>query len=71
VESISDHEVGVYASSRGLLLRDRHRGLSHIDSQNVQAQRGDVKGIIACPASCVEDRAAECAFARQTQYRRL
>ncbi len=30
-----------------------------------------VKGVLACPASCIEDCAGERAFVRQTQYRRL
>jgi hypothetical protein len=71
VQGIGNHEVGVYAATRGLLPRDRQCGLSHIDSQNVQSERGDVKGVLAGPASCIEDRAGECAFARQTQYRWL
>jgi hypothetical protein len=71
VQGIGNHEVSVYAATRGLLPRDRQCGLSHIDSQDVQPQRGDVKGVLACPASRIEDRADACAFARQTQYRRL
>lgn len=71
VQGIGNREVSVYAATRSLLPRDRQCGLSHIDSQNVQPQRGDVKGVLACPASYIEDRAGECAFARQTQYRWL
>jgi hypothetical protein len=71
VQGIGNHEVSVDTASRGLLPRDRQCGLSHIDSQNVQPQRSKVKGVLACPASCIEDCAGECAFARQTQYRRL
>jgi hypothetical protein len=71
VEGIGNHEVSIYAAIRGPLPRDRHRGLSHINSQNVQPQRGNVKGVLACPAPCIENRAAKCAFARQAQYRRL
>jgi hypothetical protein len=71
VQGIGNHEVSVDAASRGLLARDRQCGLSHIDSQDVRAQRGDVKGVLTRPASCIEDCAGESAGARQTQYRRL
>lgn len=71
MQGIGNHEVSVDAAIRGLLPRDRHCGLCHVDSQNLQRQRGDHKGVLACPASCVEDCSGECSFGRQTQYRRL
>ena len=71
VEGIGNHELGVYAATRGLLPRDRQCGLCHVNAQNVQAQRGEVKGVLACPASCIENCAGECAFARQAHYRGL
>jgi hypothetical protein len=71
VQGIANHEVSMDPATRGAFPRDRHCGLSHIDSQNVQPQRCDVKRVLACPAACVENRAGECAFARQTHYRRL
>jgi hypothetical protein len=71
VEGIGNNELSVYAATRGLLPRDRQRGLCHINSQNVQPQRGNVKGVLACPASCIEDRAGERAYSRQAQYRGL
>jgi hypothetical protein len=71
VQRVGNDEVSVYAASSGLLPRDRHGGLSHIDSQNMQPQRGDVKGVLARPASRIEHCAGEYAFAGQTQYRRL
>jgi hypothetical protein len=70
-QGIGNNEVSVYAATRGLLPRDRQYRLSHIDSQNVQPQRGDVKGVLARPASRIEDCSGEGAFARQTQYRWL
>ena len=48
---------------RGLLPRDRSTVLRHVSSQDVQPQRGNVKGV-ACPASCIEHRAAEYAPSR-------
>ena len=71
VEGIGNNELSVYAATRGLLPRDRQCGLCHINSQNVQPQRGNVKGVLACPASCIENCAGECALARQAQYRGL
>jgi hypothetical protein len=65
MQGIGNHEVSVEAATCGLLSRDRHRGLSHINSQDVQPQRGNVKGVLAGPASCIENRAGECVFARQ------
>ena len=71
VQGIGDREVSGYAATRRLLPSDRQCGLCHVDSQNGQPQRRNVKGVLACPASCIEDGAAECAFARQTDYRGL
>ena len=56
---------GVYAASRGLLSRDRQGCLRQIDSQHMQPQRGDVEGVLAGPASRIENGASECALARQ------
>ena len=71
VEGIGHHEVGVDAARRGLLARDRQRGLRHIDAEDLEAQRGDVKGVLARPAPGIEHRAGERAFVRQTPDRRL
>ncbi|HEY6693802.1 MAG TPA: hypothetical protein VI006_13200 [Solirubrobacteraceae bacterium] len=71
VEGIGNNELSVDAATRGLLPRDRQCGRCHINSQNVQPQRGNVKGVLACPASCIENCAGECAFGRQAQYRGL
>ena len=71
VEGIGNNELSVYTATRGLLPRDRQRGLCYVNSENVQPQRGNVKGVLTCPASCIEDCAGECAFARQTHDRRL
>ena len=71
VHGVASHELSGYAASRGLLPGDRQCGLSHIGAQNGQPQRGDMKGVLARAAPCVENRACECAHARQAQYRRL
>jgi hypothetical protein len=71
VEGIGNNELSVYAAMRGLVPRDRQCGLCHVNSQNVQPQRGNVKGVLACPASCIENCAGERAFARQAQDRGL
>ena len=64
-------DVQVRAATSRRFPRDRDSGLRHIDTQNLQPQRGNVKGILACPASCVENRAGEGAFACQAHYRGL
>jgi hypothetical protein len=71
VEGIGNNELSVHGATCGLLPCDRQRGLCHISSQNVQPQRGNVKGVLACPASCIENCAGERAFARQAHYRGL
>jgi hypothetical protein len=71
VQGIGNNELSVYAAMRGLVPRDRQRGLCHVNSQNMQRQGGNVKGVLARPASRIENRAGECAFARQAQYRGL
>jgi 2-methylcitrate dehydratase PrpD len=52
-------------------LNSAQRDTRLLDSQNAQPQRGNVEGVLACPASCVENRAGERAFARQAHYRWL
>jgi hypothetical protein len=71
VQGIGNHELSVDAATRRLLPRDRQCGLRHIDSENVQPQGGNMEGVLARPASRIENRAGECAFARQAQYRGL
>jgi hypothetical protein len=71
VKGVAGHEVGVDAARRGLLARDRQRGFRDIDSDHAQSERRNVKGVLAGPASGIENRAPECAFARQTHDRRL
>ena len=71
VQGIGHDELSADPATRGLLPRDRQCGLCHVNSQDVQPQRGNVKGVLACPASCIEHRAGECALARQTHDRGL
>jgi hypothetical protein len=71
VQRIANHEVGIYTATGGLLPRDRHCGLRHIDSQNGQPPRSNVQGVLAGPASCIENCAGECALPGQAQDRRL
>jgi hypothetical protein len=42
-----------------------------MDAEDREAQRGDVKGVLAGAAARIEDRSGECASGCQTHYRWL
>jgi hypothetical protein len=70
-QRIGERELGVDAARRGLLAGGRYRGISHVDSQYVQTESRQMKGVLTGPAACVENCAGKRAFARQPHDRRL
>jgi hypothetical protein len=52
----------------GLLSSDRQRRLSHINAQNRQSQRGDVKSVLASPAARIQHCSGESSIGCQTHY---
>ena len=52
----------------GLPSGDRQCRLSHVNAQNRQSQRGDVKSVLAGPAARIEHRSSESAFGCQPHY---
>src|SRR5258706_13515049 len=71
LERVSRSELNLNPTVVGLLSGDRQCRLSHVNAQNRQSQRGDVKSVLAGPAPGVEHRSGESAFGRQPHYCRL
>ncbi|HET8757842.1 MAG TPA: hypothetical protein VFM58_17615 [Solirubrobacteraceae bacterium] len=71
VKGVAGLEGRVDAAFARLLAGDRERGRRHVDPDDVEAERGDVQGVLPGPAAGVEHGAAECAFGGQPDDRRL
>jgi len=67
-ERVSRSELNLDPTVAGLRPGDRQSRLSHVNAQNRQSQRGDVKSVLAGPAARIEHRSSESAFGCQTHY---
>jgi hypothetical protein len=65
-ERVSRSELNLDPTVVGLRPGDRQCRLSHVNAQNRQSQRGDVKSVLAGPAARIEHRPGESAFGCQT-----
>ena len=54
MERVSLNKLNLDPTVGGLLSGDRQCRLSHVNAQNRQSQRGDVKGVLAGPAARIE-----------------
>ena len=70
-ERVSDSELDLDPTVVGLCPGDRQCRGSHVNAQNRQSQRGDVKSVLAGPAARVEHRSADAACGCQPHYRWL
>src|SRR6266498_5470278 len=68
LECVSRSELDLDPTVVGLLSGDRQCRLSHVNAQNRQSQRGDVKSVLAGPAARIEYSPGESAFGCQTHY---
>jgi len=68
---VSRSELNLDPAVAGLRPGDRQCRLSHVNAQDRQSQRGDVKGVLAGPAARIEHRSGESASGCQTHYCRL
>src|SRR6266540_5238077 len=68
LERVSRSELNLDPTVVGLLSGDRQCRLSHVNAQNRQSQRGEVKSVLAGPAARIEHRSGESAFGCQTHY---
>jgi hypothetical protein len=72
LERVSRNELNldptVVSPLSGLLSGDRQCRFSHVNAQNRQSERSDVKSVLAGPAASIEHRAGESAFRCQTHY---
>jgi hypothetical protein len=68
LERVSRSELNLDPTVGGLLSGDGQCRLSHVNAQNRQSQRGDVKSVLAGPAARIEYRSGESAFGCQTHY---
>src|SRR5208337_3867500 len=68
MERVSRSELNLDPTVVGLLSGDRQCRLSHVNAQNRQSQRGDVKSVLAGPAARIEHRSSESALGCQTHY---
>jgi hypothetical protein len=68
LERISRSELNLDPPVVGLRSGDRQCRLSHVNAQNRQSKRGDVKSVLAGPAAHIEHRSGESAFGCQTHY---
>ena len=66
VERVSRGELNLDPTVVGLLSGDRQCRLGHVNAQNRQSQRGDVKSVLPSPAARIEHRSGESAFGCQT-----
>jgi hypothetical protein len=68
LEHVSRSELNLDPTVVGLLSGDRHCGLRHVNAQNRQSQRGDVKSVLAGSAARIEHRSGESTLGCQTRY---
>jgi hypothetical protein len=68
MERVSRYELNVDPAVVGLLSGDRQRCLGHVNTQNRQSQRSDVKSVLAGSAARIEHGSGESAFGCQTHY---
>jgi hypothetical protein len=71
LERVSRSELNVNPTIVGLRSGHRQRRLSHVNAQNRQSQRGDVKSVLAGPAARIKHRSGESAVGCQAHYRWL
>src|ERR1019366_6848401 len=71
LERVSHSELNLDPTVVGLLSGDRQCRLRHVNAQDRQSQRGDVKSVLAGPAARIEHRSGESACGCQTDYCRL
>jgi hypothetical protein len=71
LEGVSRSKLNLDPTVDGFLSGNRQCRFSHINAQNRQSQRGDVKSVLAGPAARIEHRSSESAFGCQTHYCRL
>src|SRR5262245_44016575 len=68
LERVSRSELNLDPTIVGFLSGESQRRLSHVNAQNRQSQRGDVKSVLAGPAAGIEHRSGESAFGCHTHY---
>src|SRR6266481_6812329 len=68
LERVSRSELNLDPTVIGLLSGDRQCRFSHVNTQNRQSQRGDVKRVLAGPAPRIEHRSGESALGGQSHY---
>ena len=68
LERVGGRELDLDPAVVGLRSGYRQRRLSHVDAQDRQSQRGDVKSVLAGPAARIEDGSVDSAFGCQTRY---
>jgi len=75
LERVSRSELNLDPTGVGHRSGDRQCRLSHVNAQNRQSQRGDVRGdvksVLAGPTARIEHRSGDSAFGSQTHYRWL
>src|SRR3989441_4118864 len=69
LEHVGRSELNLDPTVVGLLSGDRQCRLRHVNAQNRQSQRGDVKSVLAGPAARIEHRSGESAGAVPTDIR--
>jgi hypothetical protein len=68
VERVSFSELNRDPTAVGLRSGDRNCRRRHVNAENGQSQRGDVKRVIAGPAAHIEHRSRESTFGCHTHY---
>src|SRR6266446_4529435 len=68
LERVSRNELNLDPTGFGPLSGDRQCRFSHLNAQDRQSERSDVKSVLAGPAARIEHRASESAFRCQTHY---
>jgi hypothetical protein len=71
MERINRGKLNLDPAVPGLLSGHCQCRLRHVNAQNLQSQRGDVKSVLAGPAARIEHRSGESAFGCQTHDCRL
>ena len=68
LERVSRSELDLDPTVLSLLSGDHQGRLSHVNGQNRQSQRGDMKSVLASPAARIEHRSGESALGCHTHY---
>jgi hypothetical protein len=71
VERVTGSELNFDSTAVGFLSSDLQCRFSHINTHNRYPERGDVKSVLAGPATDIEHRSGEPTLRSQASYRRL